>query len=100
MLDDRSRRIGVVVWVAADALSAVIWAEDSAQLAYVTGSHAAAGDTAPTLAVGDMVSFSDELRGDLRLARDVRRQDSAGHPELARQLTDMARGAPPRERGK
>lgn len=100
MLHDRSRRIGVVVWVAPRDGSAVIWAEDSAQLAYVTGGDAPAGDAAPLLAVGDMVSFADEVRGDLRLARDVRRQDSPGHPELARQLADMARGAGPRGRGK
>ncbi|OIQ44939.1 MAG: hypothetical protein BM558_05890 [Roseobacter sp. MedPE-SW] len=75
--------IGIVLWSEATAGKAVIWCEDQGDLAFYSQAGIC-GDL--YLCTGDWVIFDLELKGDLRLARNIQVLPEPGCPHLAEDL--------------
>ena len=84
--------IGVVVWSNRPRQQAVIWCEDHAALAYLSGEEHCTG-CAEWPEPGDILELETELVGELRCARKVQPLTNARLPLLP-ELLRRSRGGP------
>lgn len=87
---------GIVIWVSHDEFSALIWCEDSQEIAVAKGVMAWRSPM-HRVAVGDYVGFSCRVSGEHRLCSDVHTIISQMAPDLAEMILSppSATAAPP-----
>lgn len=85
---------GVVIWQCSETRRAVVWCDDSGELAYASDASAWA-PLAPRVAIGDYVAFDLDPSSAARSCRNLRLIESGLAPELAGILHRMRPGAAP-----
>lgn len=76
---------GVIIWFSEQDQNAVIWCEDSADLAIATGASAWRNDGA-LIEIGDYVGFTPVITNEGRRCEDVHLIQSQVAPELVQRL--------------
>jgi hypothetical protein len=80
---------GIVIWVSPEDFSALIWCEDSRDIAVAKGTIAWRNPMHP-VAVGDYVGFACRVVDGHRLCRDVHIITTALAPDLAEMILSSA----------
>lgn len=80
---------GIVIFIAADAAKALVWCSDHGPLA-VLYQAAYPRDGGPPLAIGDLLRFSVDQIGPLRICHDVAREQPRAAPALAAMMQGIA----------
>lgn len=73
---------GVIIWHCLETRRAVVWCDDSGELAYASDA-AAWAPLAPRVAIGDYVAFDLDPSSAARSCRNLRLIESGLAPELA-----------------
>lgn len=83
---------GIVIWVSPDEYSALIWCEDSQEIAVAKGAMAWRNPMRP-VTVGDYVGFSCRISGDHRQCSDVHTIVPQMAPDLAEMILSPSSAA-------